>query len=183
MRRMKNGVVIVAIIFAACTVRMEAQRKTVKKKTEPVDFSVLTAFKGALLDLKGAVEVGVNREDYQRKLQTATGISLKTEDQVSGDNDSVQLCFLAYKNALSSYKFAAVRFDFLIASRASLLRAQASLDEAEHDYNYLPLSGRSERVDSAEAQVSEAEATLQAKWSNADRELDAAIVCSKTKVN
>jgi hypothetical protein len=62
--------------------------KKAEKRTEPADFSVLTAFKDALLDLKGAVEVGVNRQDYQRKLQTATAESLKAKDRLPDSDEN-----------------------------------------------------------------------------------------------
>jgi hypothetical protein len=192
MRRMKNGIALIAIILTACPVLVEAQRNTVKTKVV-ADFSVLTAFRDALLDVKGAVEAGVNRQDYQRKLQTATAESLKTETRisvhadkrVSADNYIVQSCFLRYNDALSSYKLAAAQFDSLINLRTSLVSARASADEGLGDENVSAptLQARYLRVDSTEARVSEAEADLQASWSAAGNALDEAIGCTKTKLN
>jgi hypothetical protein len=58
---MKNGIASLAIILSGFAVPVEAHQKpvskatTANKKIVPVpDFSVLTAFKDALLELKGA---------------------------------------------------------------------------------------------------------------------------------
>ena len=77
MQRMKSRIVLVANIIAGSTMPVRGQdarqkpaSKTpaaTKKTVTAPDFSVLAAFKDALLDLKGAVDVGVNREDCRGK--------------------------------------------------------------------------------------------------------------------
>jgi hypothetical protein len=76
-------------LIACCTVfgqansSANASNKTAVKPIEkPVDYSALTAFKGVLLDLKAVVEVGVNRDDYQHRLQAASAESLKAGDVI-----------------------------------------------------------------------------------------------------
>jgi hypothetical protein len=62
MRWVKNGALFVVIIFAGHAVPVDAQQKPVSRtgtaKQKVSDFSVLTAFVDALLDLKGAVDGG-----------------------------------------------------------------------------------------------------------------------------
>jgi hypothetical protein len=63
--------------------RQAPGEKAAKKKSSPgFDFPALTLFKEALLDLKGAVSVGITRQDYTRKLQALAGEELKAVDRL-----------------------------------------------------------------------------------------------------
>ena len=155
----------VLIVFGQQSLAQQSQKgkqpqkaATAKKKIGPADLSVLTAFKDALLDLKGAVEVGVNRQDFQRKLQTATGEGLKAEDRLPDDEDKpgiVRRCFNSYSHALSQYKIAAIKWDLLLWLR------ERSIHPPGH-----------------EDRISEAEADLQTSWRDADHALDEARTCT-----
>jgi hypothetical protein len=172
MRRTKTGVIFVAIIFAGCAVPVEAQQKpaskaTIAKKTTPApDFSALVAFRDSLLDLKGAVEAGVNREDYQRKLQTAVGESLKADARLpDGEEDkpgTVKHCFAAYRIALFDYQISAAKW-------SQLLIARRGNEEGLPGYD--------------DDRVSKAQEDLQASWKAADHALDEARTCTKAKAN
>jgi len=135
----------------------------VTAKQKPVDYSALTALKDALLDLKGAVEVGVSRQDYQRKLQAATSEGLKADERVPDTCPSTiagASCralvyrFNCYYAALSKYKLAASEWDILIKHKLFLI--QHNFDVDSNDY------------------VPKIEADLQTAWSDAVAELDEA---------
>jgi hypothetical protein len=190
---MRTRIGVSAIILAGLTVPVrgqEAPQKPVSKaataKPKPApDFSVLTAFKEALLDLKGAVEVGVNREDYQHKLQAATGESLKAEARLPDGKSRVRSCLLSYQLVLSAHKLAAQQWDLLLQYRLSLAGARESEDEGMRDDNVSvsEYERRSAYTSKLEAEVSQAETDLQTRWSDADERLNEAQTCTKAKVN
>jgi hypothetical protein len=157
MRRIKNGTALIGIILTGCIVPMEAQQKTAKKRFVPIaDFSVLMPFQDALLDLKGAIEAGVNRQDYQRKLQTATGESLKAKARLPDDEDKPGIarhCFNSYGHVLRQYEIARIHWDQMLWMR-------------EHKYEH---------------DASELEARLQKSWSDADDALEEALACARAR--
>jgi hypothetical protein len=107
--------ILMAMIGCCQTFAQANSPAIAKKKIEKLDYSVLTTFKDALLDLKGAVETGVNREDYQHKLQTAAGERLKAKDRLpDGDSNPVRVRFFCYGIVLAHYDLAAGYWDLLL---------------------------------------------------------------------
>lgn len=83
-----------------------------KATSKPPDFSALAPLNDALLELKGAVNVGVIYQDYLRKVQTAAGEELKAEDRIRGDVPyPVTHRLLCYKITLLSYKSAVTAWE------------------------------------------------------------------------
>jgi len=150
-----KAIAFTAMILAGCAMPARAQQKPVskaatpRKKIEPIpDFSVLTAFMDALLDLKGAVAAGVIRQDYQRKLQTATGESLKAEARLPDTPGSVRRCFELYNYVLFDYQTSIWKWDDLLwwqnhksdsggTISDRLRRVIESVDDLQREYRLL----------------------------------------------
>jgi hypothetical protein len=177
---MQKGIAFVAVIVAGWIVPAEAQQKaesktvaakkksadTAKTQSAVPDLSMLSPFRNALLDLKAAVEVGVSREDYQRKLQTAKAEGLKAEARLPDDDDTkpgiVRQCFMSYQLALLTYQRATSQWDILLTNRRGNAEGLPGYDDAV---------------------VSKAEDDLHAIWKSADDKLNDARSCTKVKSN
>lgn len=125
-------------------------QQTPLSRPRPSDFSTLDPLKNALLELKGAVSVGVSYQDYLRKLQSAAGEQLKSEDRIRDVQRRVAYRLSCYKLTLLYYRNALSSWDHLMFMR---------------DPKYSDNPGIDDRI-------AEAEEQLQKDWQDASDQLD-----------
>jgi hypothetical protein len=126
------------------------RKKAPEKRT---DFSSLASLKDTLIDLKAAIEVGINREDYSHKLQSIAAESLKADERLKENKASTAQLrdrLICYQHVLSDYKFAAIEWNDLT-------------DAKRPTYDDLPGINK---------QRSDAEDKLQQAWANAAGDFD-----------
>jgi hypothetical protein len=122
---MNKFILHLGVLLLVVTVSVQAQQKPTTKvaAAKKPGFFTLTAYKDALSDLQGAVVAGVNRQDYQHKLQIAAAESIKAEDRLSEWEakppvtpltNAVRACYRNYGSALFYYQWAATKWDHLL---------------------------------------------------------------------
>jgi len=76
------------------------------------DFSRLTPLKDSLLEIKGAVSVGINNDDYMRRLQSAAGEALKAEDRIDEVHPFIiSARLICYRSVLQGYEISGKVWD------------------------------------------------------------------------